>query len=70
MQERAVSPSISTVQAPQTPCSQPMCVAGEAQLLAQEVGEMRARLDLGLTLAPLTVRASAFMTRTPVLRRA
>ena len=26
MQERAGKPSISTVQAPHTPCSQPMCV--------------------------------------------
>ena len=27
MHDRAGAPSISTVHAPQTPCSQPMCVA-------------------------------------------
>ena len=44
IQERAGSPLIRTVHAPQTPCSQPRCVPVSA-LLAQEVRKMRARLD-------------------------
>ena len=38
-------PSRSTVQAPQWLVSQPICGAGEAQLLAQEMDQQGARLD-------------------------
>ena len=48
MQERAGAPSISTVHAPHTPCSQPIWVAVSALMLAQEIREVHARLDLGL----------------------
>ena len=44
MQERAGTPSISTVQAPHTPCSQPRCVPVSSQATAQKVGELLARL--------------------------
>ena len=36
-----------TLQAPQTPCSQPICVPVSPQCVAQEVGEMQARLHRG-----------------------
>ena len=49
-------PSIRTVQAPQTPCSQPRCVPVRQQLLAQEIGEMRARFDFGRDRATFTMR--------------
>ena len=50
-QERTGSPSSSTVQAPQTPCSQPTWVPVRPQLVAQEVAEQQPRLDLALDLA-------------------
>jgi hypothetical protein len=46
--DRAGAPSISTVHAPQTPCSQPICVAVRILMLAQEIDEVQSRLDLGL----------------------
>ena len=44
-QERTLSPSTSTVQAPQTPCSQPTWVPVRPSVVAQEIGEQQARLD-------------------------
>ena len=40
--ERIGWPSTSTVQAPQTPCSQPTWVPVSAQVVAQEVGQQPA----------------------------
>ena len=56
-QARAGAPSISTVQAPQTPCSQPTCVPVSAELVAQEVGEQHARLGLALDRAAVERRS-------------
>ena len=33
------------MQAPQTPCSQPTCAAGEAEIVAQEIDQRLAGLD-------------------------
>jgi hypothetical protein len=50
--ERAGRPSSSTVQAPQTPCSQPTWVPVEVQLVPDEVGEQQSGLDELLVLHP------------------
>ena len=42
------TPSRWTVQAPQLPVSQPMCVPGEVEVVAEEVDEQAARGDLAL----------------------
>ena len=64
-------PSMSTVQAPQWLVSQPMCGAGEAQFLAQEVDEQRARLDRLLDRAlPLSLNADEFLRHGRGLRSA
>ena len=47
MQDRMLAPSSRTVQVPQTPCSQPMWVPGEPEILAEEVDEQPPRLHLG-----------------------
>ena len=47
-QERTGWPSTSTVQAPQTPCSQPDVGAGQPQVVAQEVGQQPPRRHLHL----------------------
>ena len=44
-QPRTISPSTRTVQAPQTPCSQPTWLPVSAQVLAQEIDQRLARLD-------------------------
>ena len=44
-QPRTISPSTRTVQAPQTPCSQPTWLPVSAQILAQEIDQRLARLD-------------------------
>ena len=41
-QPRTTTPSTRTEQAPQMPCSQPRCAAGEAQLDAQEIDQVLA----------------------------
>ena len=45
-QPRTETPSSRTVQAPQTPCSQPTCVPVRPRRCAEEVGQEQARLDL------------------------
>ena len=71
MQDRAGAPSISTVQAPHTPCSQPICVAGQRLMLAQEIGEVQPRLDLRLHAAAVDGEARVLSRRgSPVWPRA
>ena len=66
---RAGAPSISTVQAPHTPCSQPRCCRHPAA--AQQVGELLGRLDQHLVGSPFTVRKIAIllMARLPIPAR-
>ena len=45
-QPRTSAPSTRTVHAPHTPCSQPTCEPVSSQLVAEEVDEVLARLDL------------------------
>ena len=49
-QERPALPSISTVQAPQTPCSQPTWVPVRPELVAEEIGEEQANADVAFDL--------------------
>ena len=70
MQDRAGAPSISTVQAPHTPCSQPTCVRGQRLMLAQEVGEVQPRLDLGFDTAAVDGERQRFHGAARLLRRA
>ena len=44
-QERPDLPSMSTVQQPQMPCSQPTCVPVNRKLVAQEIGQQHAHAD-------------------------
>ena len=44
-QPRTISPSTRTVQAPQTPCSQPTWLPVSAKIVAQEIDQRLARLD-------------------------
>ena len=44
-QDRTGAPSTSTVQAPQTPCSQPICVPVKPAIVADDVGQYPPRLD-------------------------
>ena len=48
MHDLALSPSTWTVHAPQLLVSQPTCVPVSPSVVAQEVDEQQARLDVGL----------------------
>ena len=49
--ERTAAPSISTVQQPQTPCSQPTWVPVAPRRMAEEIAQQHARLGLARKLA-------------------
>ena len=57
MHERAISPSISTVQAPQMPCSQPMCVPVSSSCSRRKSARCVRGVTSASTGVPLTVSA-------------
>ena len=67
MQERAGDPSIRMVQAPQTPCSHPMCVAVRNCCSRKKSARCVRGSTCAVIARPFISRVSSLMIRSPVL---